>query len=61
MDFYNFVTSPFLLPVVKVKARDKKQSIFTFPLENKMKGGFRKLVKHEIEDSITNTYHHQPD
>ena len=29
-DFYNFVRSPFLLPVVKVKARDKKQKILCF-------------------------------
>ena len=35
MDFYDFVASPFLLPVVKVKARDKKQSILHFPLKIK--------------------------
>ena len=35
MDLYNFVSSPFLLPVVKVKAGDKKQSISFFPLKMK--------------------------
>ena len=38
-DLCNFVRSPFLLPVVKVKARDKKQNILCFSVDIKRRVG----------------------